>query len=77
MSNGRHIPHQFSPGSGAILTFGANGLPATLDQDGWHVDYRGWYAERQPPMPSKVYASRAPYTVRVLIETWNAPTQQQ
>ncbi|TAN07888.1 MAG: outer membrane lipoprotein LolB [Rhodanobacteraceae bacterium] len=60
-----------APGRPAILTFGANGLPATLDQDGWHVDYRDWYAERNPPLPRKVYASRDPYTVRVLIEQWN------
>ena len=60
-----------APGRPAILTFGANGLPATLDQDGWHVDYRDWYAERNPPLPRKVYASRNPYTVRVLIEQWN------
>ena len=42
-----------APGRPAILTFGANGLPATLDQDGWHVDYRDWYAERSPPLPSR------------------------
>lgn len=61
-----------APGSAATLTFGANGLPATLDQDGWHVDYRDWYADRTPPLPRKVYANRGPYTVRVLIEQWNA-----
>jgi outer membrane lipoprotein LolB len=60
-----------APGRPAILTFGANGLPATLDQDGWHVDYRDWYAERSPPLPRKVYASRDPYTVRVMVEQWN------
>ncbi|MGH8115742.1 MAG: lipoprotein insertase outer membrane protein LolB [Rhodanobacteraceae bacterium] len=60
-----------APGRPAVLTFGANGLPATLDQDGWHVDYREWYAERTPPLPRKVYASRDPYTVRVLIEKWS------
>jgi outer membrane lipoprotein LolB len=65
-----------APGRPAILTFGADGLPATLDQDGWHVDYRDWYAERNPPLPRKVYASRDPYTVRVMIETWNASVQQ-
>ncbi len=59
-----------APGRPAVLTFGANGLPATLEQDGWHIDYRGWYAERFPPLPSKVYARRDPYKVRVLIETW-------
>ncbi|TAN05292.1 MAG: outer membrane lipoprotein LolB [Rhodanobacteraceae bacterium] len=59
-----------APGRPAVLTFGANGLPATLDQDGWHVDYRAWYAERDPPLPRTVYASRDPFTVRVLIERW-------
>lgn len=62
-----------APGAPAILTFGANGLPATLDQDGWHVDYRDWYAERSPPLPRKVYASRDPYTVRLSIEQWSNP----
>jgi outer membrane lipoprotein LolB len=60
-----------APGAPAILTFGANGLPATLDQDGWHVDYRDWYAERSPPLPRKVYASRDPYSVRLSIQEWN------
>ncbi|MGH8114226.1 MAG: lipoprotein insertase outer membrane protein LolB [Rhodanobacteraceae bacterium] len=60
-----------APGDPAVLTFGANGLPATLDQDGWHIDYRDWYAERSPPLPRKVYASRDPYTVRMLIEQWS------
>jgi outer membrane lipoprotein LolB len=59
-----------APGRPAVLTFGANGLPASLEQDGWHVDYRDWYAERNPPLPRKVYASRDPYKVRVLIESW-------
>lgn len=59
-------------GAAAVLTFGADGLPATLDQDGWHVEYRDWYADRKPPLPRKVYASRKPYSVRVLVQTWNA-----
>lgn len=66
-----------APGRPAILTFGANGLPATLQQDGWHVDYRDWYAERNPPLPRKVYASRDPYKVRVLIETWQIGTSPE
>lgn len=59
-----------APGSAAALTFGANGLPATLDQAGWHVEFKDWYAARTPPLPRRVYASRDPYTVRVLIEQW-------
>lgn len=61
-----------APDQPAVLTFGANGLPATLEQDGWRVEYRDWYVDRSPPLPRKVYASRAPYTVRVLIEQWGA-----
>lgn len=60
-----------APGAAAILTFGANGLPATLDQDGWHVEYRDWYADRSPPLPRKVYASRDPFSVRVLVGGWH------
>jgi outer membrane lipoprotein LolB len=63
-----------APGDPATLTFGADGLPATLDQDGWHVDYLDWYGERTPPLPRKVYASRDPYKVRVLIEQWGSPS---
>lgn len=59
-----------APGSPAILTFGANGLPATLDQDGWRVEYRDWFADRNPPLPRKVYASREPYSVRMVVERW-------
>lgn len=61
-----------APGRPAILTFGPDGLPATLDQDGWHVDYRDWFSERNPPLPRKVYASRDPYTVRVLVKQWGS-----
>jgi outer membrane lipoprotein LolB len=63
-----------APGSGAALTFGADGLPATLDQDGWRVEFKDWYAERRPPLPRKVFASRAPYQVRLLIEHWDLPS---
>jgi len=63
-----------APGVPAILTFGANGLPATLDQDGWHVDYRDWYTKRSPPLPRKVYATRDPYSVRLSIQEWNGGT---
>lgn len=62
-----------APGSRAVLTFGADGLPATLDQDGWRVEFKDWYAERSPPLPRKVFASRDPFSVRLLIEHWSLP----
>jgi outer membrane lipoprotein LolB len=55
----------------AELSFGANRLPALLQQDGWAVDYREWDAARQPPLPKKVYAERPPYKVRLSIESWH------
>ncbi|HEU0276976.1 MAG TPA: lipoprotein insertase outer membrane protein LolB [Rhodanobacteraceae bacterium] len=62
-----------APGAAAVLTFGADGLPATLDQDGWHVEFKDWYAKRNPPLPRKVFASRDPFNVRLLIEQWGLP----
>jgi len=62
-----------APDSQADMSYGENGLPAVLEQDGWKVEYRDWYADRDPPLPRKVYASKPPYSVRVLIETWQMP----
>ncbi|HET6907690.1 MAG TPA: lipoprotein insertase outer membrane protein LolB [Rhodanobacteraceae bacterium] len=62
-----------APDSPAELSYGGNGLPALLEQDGWKVEYRAWYADRDPPLPRKVYASKPPYSVRVLIEQWQTP----
>ncbi|HET9835342.1 MAG TPA: lipoprotein insertase outer membrane protein LolB [Rhodanobacteraceae bacterium] len=63
----RGLRAQDSP---AELRYGENGLPALLEQDGWKVEYRDWYTDRDPPLPRKVYASKPPYSVRVLIEQW-------
>ncbi len=57
-------------GGPAELSFGANRLPSLLRQDGWSVDYRAWDESRQPPLPTKVYAAKPPYKVRLSIESW-------
>lgn len=57
-------------GTPAQLSFGTNRLPALLQQDGWSVDYRAWDESRQPPLPTKVYAAKPPYKVRLSIESW-------
>jgi outer membrane lipoprotein LolB len=54
----------------AELSFGADRLPALLQQDGWAVDYREWDLVHQPPLPKKVYAERPPYKVRLSIDSW-------
>ena len=62
-----------APDAPAELSYGENGLPALLEQDGWKVEYRDWYTDRDPPLPRKVYASKPPYSVRVLVEQWQMP----
>ena len=54
----------------AELSFGTDRLPSLLQQDGWAVDYREWDATRKPPLPTKVYAGKPPYTVRLSVESW-------
>jgi outer membrane lipoprotein LolB len=58
-------------GSPASVQYDAQNLPAVIEQDGWHVEYRDWFADRDPPLPSKVFASRADARVRMAIESWN------
>jgi outer membrane lipoprotein LolB len=54
----------------AELSFGEDRLPSLLQQDGWAVDYRQWDDTRQPPLPSKVFATKSPYKVKLSIESW-------
>ena len=54
----------------AELSFGENRLPSLLQQDGWVVDYREWDESHQPPLPTKLFAARPPYQVKLSIESW-------
>jgi outer membrane lipoprotein LolB len=55
----------------ADIAFGADRLPSRLVQDGWTVDYKQWDATRQPAMPTRVFAEKAPYKVRLSVENWS------
>lgn len=57
-------------GSPAQVSFGENRLPAVLDQDGWHVEYRAWDTSRQPALPTKVFASKPPFKVKLSVASW-------
>lgn len=54
----------------ARISFQADGLPATISQDGWLIDYPSWNRETRPALPHQVFARRPPYTVRLSIESW-------
>jgi len=54
----------------ADIRFGDDQLPSQLVQDGWTVDYKAWDATHSPAMPSKVFAEKPPFKVRLAIESW-------
>jgi len=57
----------------AGITFGTDGLPAAIDEDGWHVQYQGYDSASDPPLPNKVFASKGDYKVRLAIRDWARP----
>lgn len=59
-----------APDLPAQITFGTDRLPAALDQDGWHVEYRAWDTSRHPAVPTKVFASKPPFKVRLSVQSW-------
>jgi outer membrane lipoprotein LolB len=52
------------------IHFGADGLPSELVQDGWTIAYPEWDQAAQPRLPVKVYATRAPYIVKLARVSW-------
>jgi len=60
-----------APGPHADVQYDAQGLPAVLVQDGWKIEYRGWFDDSQPPMPRKLFADRGGARVRMAIEHWS------
>ena len=59
-----------APDAPAELSFGEQGLPSLLQQDGWTVDYRAWDEAHRPPLPQKVFASQPPYKVKLSIDSF-------
>jgi outer membrane lipoprotein LolB len=60
-----------APGPRADVQFDQQNLPAVLMQDGWKIEYRGWFADSQPPMPRKLFADRGSARVRMAIDSWS------
>jgi outer membrane lipoprotein LolB len=60
---------QRAPGA-ANIEFRDDGLPAMITQAGWTVRYLDYDVAHDPPMPSKVFASRGDYKVRLAIREW-------
>lgn len=56
--------------SEARIEFRNDGLPAVIEQDGWKVEYLDYDTARQPPLPSRIFASRGDYRVRLAVKHW-------
>ncbi len=55
----------------ARVSFDESGLPATIEQSGWNVEYRDWYTDRNPPLPRRVFATRGATRVKMAIESFD------
>jgi outer membrane lipoprotein LolB len=54
----------------AEIEFDPDGLPRHILQRGWMVEYRAW-AEGEPVLPRKVFASSGERRVRLVVDRWN------
>lgn len=56
----------------ATVEFTPAGWPALIAQQGWQVEYREWDAG-DPARPRRVFAKKDEATVRLVVESWEAP----
>ena len=59
-----------NPNQSGVLQTSELGLPSSLKQQGWQIEYQRWDAAVQPPMPKKLIASRGDYRVKMVIRDW-------
>lgn len=59
-----------APGTAAELTFDEAQRPAKLQQSGWTIEYREYFADREPALPRKVFATKGKHRVRLFVEDW-------
>lgn len=57
-------------GDAARVHFRADGLPASIEEAGWKIDYLDYDDALVPPLPTKVFASKDGYKVRLAIREW-------
>ncbi|WCE02857.1 lipoprotein insertase outer membrane protein LolB [Pseudoxanthomonas sp. JBR18] len=67
------IRGQAAPGPApGDLQYGADGLPALLEQSGWRIAYTAWQPAGAdvPALPSRIEAERGDSRVRLIIDAW-------
>ena len=56
----------------ASMTFRVDGLPASIAQNGWVIEYRDYASPAPLALPTRVFASQGERRVRLQIEAWTA-----
>lgn len=61
--------------SPARIEYGTDGLPRTIEQDGWLIEYR-WSPDAvatpgQPHLPNRIDASRGDARVKLIVDQWD------
>jgi outer membrane lipoprotein LolB len=54
----------------ADIAFGAEGLPALLQQADWRIEYRNWGEVDGLPLPVRVFAESGERRVRLVVDRW-------
>ena len=54
----------------AHVTLDERGLPREIVEGGWRVEYKAFDDAQSPPLPTRIFAERAPYTVRLAVAEW-------
>lgn len=54
----------------AAIEFRGDGLPASIREDGWTIEYPDYDTTRVPPLPRKIFARRGDYRVRLSVGEW-------
>lgn len=58
--------------SHALVDPDADGLPRSIVEAGWRVEYRAWMdAGESLQMPRRLVARKAPYEVRIAVDRWS------
>lgn len=57
----------------ARVMFRDDGLPGEIDEAGWKVEYLDYDSAQDPPLPTRVFASRGDYRVRLAVRAWDSP----
>jgi outer membrane lipoprotein LolB len=54
----------------AHVSLDGQGLPREIVEGGWRVEYKAFDAAQSPPLPTRIFAERAPYKVRLVVAEW-------